>query len=74
MSGKIKVWVHRVVVFSKPAPQGKKVRMHTYIAPKTYMVREWFNEDHPEQEIVKLFSIGLFQAEMEREEYNAIRN
>jgi hypothetical protein len=62
-----------VVVFSVPAPEGKKVKMHMYLVPKVWLVKDWFYEDHPEQTIVKLFSLGTFQAEMDREKYNALR-
>ena len=72
MSDKIKVWVHRVIVFSTPAPEGKKVKMHEYLSPKIWAVKDWFAEEHPKQTIVKLFSLGTFQAEIDKEKYDAI--
>ena len=72
MNEKITTWVHRVIVFSVPAPEGKKVRMYEYLSPKMWAVRDWFAEDHPDQEIVKLFSLGTFQGEIDKEKYDAI--
>lgn len=74
MSDTVTAWVHRVVVFSVPAPEGKKVKMHMYLVPKVWLVKDWFYEDHPGQTIVKLFSLGTFQAEIDREKYNALRD
>lgn len=73
LSDTIRAWVHRVVVFSVPAPEGKKVKMHVFLSPKVWLVRDWFAEDHPGQTIVKLFSLGTFEAEMDRKKYNALR-
>lgn len=64
--------MHRVIVFSTPASNGKKVKMHEYLSPKIWSVHQWFAEDHPEQTIVRLFSLGTFQAEIDKEKYDAI--
>ncbi len=66
MSEKIEVWVHRVIVFSTPAPEGKKVRMHEYLSPRVWLVHDWFAEDNPKQTIVRLFSLGTFKAKMDK--------
>ena len=72
MSEKIEVWVHRVIVFSTPAPEGKKVRMHEYLSPRVWLVHDWFVEDNPKQTIVRLFSLGTFKAKMDKEKYDAL--
>ena len=72
MSREIKVWVHRVVVFFQPAPEGKKVSSRTYLVPKVHMALNWFREDEPNKKIVRLFSLGVFQAEMDKERYDAL--
>jgi hypothetical protein len=37
-----------------------------------WLVNGWFAEDNPKQTIVKLFSLGTFKAEMDKEKYNAL--
>lgn len=64
--------MHRVVVFSTPAPEGKKVKMHMYLAPKAALAYQWFAEEHPGQTIKRLFSLGTFQAEVDKEKYDAL--
>jgi hypothetical protein len=72
MERTIKTHFHTVVVFTKPTEENGKVGMYRYLAPKVFMARDWFEEDHPDKKILKLFSIGVSQHEIDGDKYNAL--
>ena len=46
--------------------------MYSYLAPKVYVARGWFEEEHPDEELVKIFSLGVHEYEISKERYRAI--
>ena len=43
-----------------------------YIAPKVYIAKRWFKQDHPNRKLIKAVSLGVKLYEIEASKYNAI--
>ena len=65
----IERYMHQAMVLLESKTPGKSVTVHSYIAPKMYMVRDWAAEGHPGVKVVKIFSVGTKKYEIEREKY-----
>lgn len=72
MANTVKARLHNVIVWVKSQNPQFKVRVYSYLAPKPYLARKWFEEEHPEEEIVKVTSLGVHEYEISRERYRAI--
>jgi hypothetical protein len=72
MADIIERYMHQVMVLAKSSTPGKEAAVYSYIAPKVYMVRSWFAEDHPGVEVIKIFSLGTKKYQIEREKYYAL--
>lgn len=64
--------MHNVMIFTEPTSPEKKIALVSYIAPKIDFARQWFKEDHPNKPILKIFSLGVKEYEIEASKYNAI--
>ena len=72
MKNGIKRYMHNVMIFTTATNPEKKIALVSYIAPKIYLARQWFKVDHPEKPILKIFSLGVKEYEIEASKYDAL--
>jgi hypothetical protein len=64
--------MHNVMIFTEAVDPEKKVALVSYIAPKIDFAQKWFREDHPDKAILKIFSLGVKEYEIEASKYYAL--
>lgn len=68
----IEVKLHNVIVWVPSKKPEFKVTQYSYLAPKVHIARKWFEAEHPDETIVKIFSLGVGTYKISRERYRAI--
>ena len=72
MENTVKRHMHNVMIFTEPEDPEKKIALVSYIAPKIDFARQWFKEDYPDNTILKIFSLGVKEYEIEASKYYAL--
>ena len=72
MANIIRRYMHNVMIFTTAQDPTKKVAIMNYIAPKVYIAKRWFKQDHPNRKLIKAVSLGVKLYEIEASKYNAI--
>ena len=70
--GELDVRWHHVAVFTPSEDPKFKVKAHYYLAPKVCIARKLFEEEHPEKQITKIFSLGVGNYKVSREKHRAL--
>jgi hypothetical protein len=65
-------YMHNVMIFTTAKDPTKKVEIMNYIAPKVYIAKQWFKQDHPNRKLIKAVSLGVKLYEIEASKYYAI--